>query len=333
MEQSLALPAGLLSELRMARFPDGPTCPRCFAPRVHRWGTFAGRQRYRCQRCGRTFSDLTGTPAAYLKRVGLLREYAQCFEAGLSIRRISRKLGIHPSTAFRWRHRLCAAIEQHHRDRLVGVVELAVRRSVRSRKGERGLDRPPRRQRYDRALIWPDKVCIVVGCDRAGQVVTGVVDHSHLHPSDIDQIVGPRIGAVAVVVAAYDPFGAIAAFARDRSWRFHDARHPDRQWGIHDPIAAGSFMRRFKRWLARFRGVATKYLPNYLAWRRALDRAERARVAEAALRWPNRVYGPPQFPRTEAIGGGERPTGDGSKEADRANRPGRTAPIAASFVA
>jgi transposase-like protein len=332
MDHTFRLIAPLLAELRMARFPDGPTCPRCFARRVHRWGAFAGRQRYRCQECGRTFSDLTGTPAAYLKRVGLIREYAQCFEAGLSIRRISRKLGIHPSTAFRWRHRLCAALERNQPDTLTGVIELAVRRSVRSRKGERGLDRPPRRQRYDRSLIWPDKVCLLVACDRAGHVVTGVVDHARLNASDVDHIVGPRISAVSVIIAGHDPFGAIATLARDRGWRFRDARHPDRQRGLDDLFAAESFMLRFKRWLARFHGVATKYLTRYLAWHRELDRGARARLAEAALRWPNRICISPQFPRTEAIGGGERPTNRRSGEAERTNRPRRSVPIGASFV-
>src|SRR5208337_2659184 len=31
---------------------------------------------------------------------------------------------------------------------------------------------------------------------------------------------------------------------------------------------------RFKKWLARFNGVASKYLPNYLAWRRRLETGE-----------------------------------------------------------
>jgi hypothetical protein len=39
-------------------------------------------------------------------------------------------------------------------------------------------------------------------------------------------------------------------------------------------------------WIRRFRGVATKYLPNYLAWHLALDLARRRALARAALRWP-----------------------------------------------
>ena len=33
---------------------------------------------------------------------------------------------------------------------------------------------------------------------------------------------------------------------------------------------------RFKQWLNRFNGVATKYLPSYLGWRRWLERARKS---------------------------------------------------------
>jgi hypothetical protein len=32
-----------------------------------------------------------------------------------------------------------------------------------------------------------------------------------------------------------------------------------------------SYHGRFKGWLSRFNGVASKYLPNYLGWRHVLD--------------------------------------------------------------
>ena len=32
-----------------------------------------------------------------------------------------------------------------------------------------------------------------------------------------------------------------------------------------------AYHQRFKAWLQGFRGVASRYLPNYLGWRRALD--------------------------------------------------------------
>ena len=39
---------------------------------------------------------------------------------------------------------------------------------------------------------------------------------------------------------------------------------------------------RFKQWLGRFHGVASKYLPNYLGWRWAID-GERIRSSQGFL--------------------------------------------------
>jgi hypothetical protein len=43
---------------------------------------------------------------------------------------------------------------------------------------------------------------------------------------------------------------------------------------------------RLKQWLARFRGVATRYLANYLIWHTCVDRAYRHGVGAVMLRWP-----------------------------------------------
>ncbi|MCS0599630.1 IS1595 family transposase, partial [Massilia agri] len=43
-----------------------------------------------------------------------------------------------------------------------------------------------------------------------------------------------------------------------------------------------AYHRRFRQWLARFNGVASKYLPNYLGWQCALD-GRRIKTAERLL--------------------------------------------------
>ncbi len=40
---------------------------------------------------------------------------------------------------------------------------------------------------------------------------------------------------------------------------------------------------RLKNWMARFHGVATRYLPNYLGWRRMLERYSAAITPERCL--------------------------------------------------
>jgi len=41
--------------------------------------------------------------------------------------------------------------------------------------------------------------------------------------------------------------------------------------GAYHVQNVNSYHSRFKQWLARFHGVATHYLPNYLGWRRAFE--------------------------------------------------------------
>jgi hypothetical protein len=39
----------------------------------------------------------------------------------------------------------------------------------------------------------------------------------------------------------------------------------------HSRVGVNAYHSRLKQWLNRFNGVATKNLPNYLGWRRALE--------------------------------------------------------------
>ena len=66
----------------------------------------------------------------------------------------------------------------------------------------------------------------------------------------------------------------LAAFARKAGIPFHPVPSP----GKLTPEAphlhinnVNAYHSRLKQWLARFNGVATKNLPNYLGWRRALE--------------------------------------------------------------
>ena len=49
------------------------------------------------------------------------------------------------------------------------------------------------------------------------------------------------------------------------------------------PRIAEHYHRRFRQWLARFNGVASRYLPNYLGWQWAVD-GRRIASAEGFLR-------------------------------------------------
>jgi transposase-like protein len=275
-----------LDTFRSARFADGIQCPTCNCQRIHRWGSFSGRQRYRCRACFRTFSDFTGTPAAYLKKASLLPAYAHCMAQGWSIRRSAQVVAVHPTTAFRWRHRLCRPLVSRL-ERLSGWIEITVMRFPESRKGQRQLDRPPRRRRWDRAEVIKAPVRVVVAADRHARIATGCLGEGPVRKSGLERVIDPSIGhGPSTIVAREGQLGPICAFARARGAAFRDARRGGRARGLEHVQSARAYSRRLVRWQARFRGVATKYLDHYLAWHRTLDYALRNGLPESLLRWP-----------------------------------------------
>lgn len=92
------------------------SCPRCRSTNLQKWGRYRRAvgnrttQRYRCKDCGRTFNEPTATPLAHLKYQEKWAEIGWCLLEGLSVRRSAEELEVHPSTAFRWRHRFLSAV-------------------------------------------------------------------------------------------------------------------------------------------------------------------------------------------------------------------------------
>ena len=76
-------------------------CPHCYSGEVLLWGKDGGIQRYRCRSCHKTFTALTGTPLAHLRRRDAWLTYGQALIDGLSVRKAATLSGVHRTTAFR----------------------------------------------------------------------------------------------------------------------------------------------------------------------------------------------------------------------------------------
>jgi len=265
--------------LREARFAGGLWCVRCGSRRVQRWGKAHGRQRYRCRTCGRTFSDLTGTPLAYSKRVELWGEYARCMLEAVSVREAARRLGMNKDTAFRWRHRILAVLERATHPAPQGIVELCETRFPHSEKGRRIPGRNPRRRgippgrEYRADSPW---VCVVVACDRAGGATSGSAGRGRPRAVVLREWLLPALGRPCTLVGTAGRYSAYALACARTDVVYHQApRHPSaarRGAFLLDSTArAQARVVRLRTWLRRFRGVATRYLDNYLRWHLAVD--------------------------------------------------------------
>ena len=127
-------------------------------------------QRYKCRRCHRTFNALTGTPLARLRQKPKWLAQAEVLRDGTTITQAAKRLNVARSTAFRWRHRFLVLPKTVQAQALMGIAEADETFFLHSRKGQRHLDRKPRR-RGGRAVKWglsKEQVPVLVARDRMG---------------------------------------------------------------------------------------------------------------------------------------------------------------------
>lgn len=279
----------LLPELREARFVYGVECVRCQSKNVIRWGRFSGRQRFRCRECRRTFSDLTHTPAAYLKLTHLLPAYRDGMAATLSVRAAARAVGVHPTTSFRWRHRLLAYAGAADDLRLRGIIETAERAVPRTFKG--GVPSGERRRRTGARHYDPrgPRLWLIAMCDRHGGSFIEISDGRRPFGADIAEMLAARVTPPAILVTGEGILSRFANGGRRCGMAVWHARsqHPR---GANTPLDHGkratAHLLGFSAWLRRFQGVSAHYLSNYVAWRDLVDPGRCGRSTAHLLYWP-----------------------------------------------
>lgn len=264
-------------------------CPSCTCKQYRRHGHANGLQRYRCRACGRTYNDLSGTPLARLRLREKWLDYLGCVLESMSVRATAGQLGVHRNTAFRWRHRFLERPGHDRPERLQGIAEADEMFILESQKGSRKLDRPARKRggRANKRGISRELDCILVARDRGGQTVDALVGRGALTAAQLERHLLPRLDRQVLLVS--DSHGAYRSFARKHGIA-HEAVNLRAGVRVRRGAAGAihvqnvnAYHQRFRQWLSGFRGVASRYLPNYLGWRRALD-GGRVRSAEQLLR-------------------------------------------------
>ncbi|MEM8514857.1 transposase-like protein [Massilia sp. MP_M2] len=255
----------------------GRCCPSCGNERCHRHGFANDLQRFRCCLCGRTFNDLSGTPLARLRLKGKWLAYSQVLLDSLPVRKAADRVGVHRNTAFRWRHRFLQWVKLDRPASLNGIVEADETFLLESQKGSRTLDRPARRRggRATRRGISRKLDCILVARDRNGRTLDAVTGRGALKAAQLERDLLPRLDPQALLVS--DSNAAYRAFARKHKIA-HETINLRAGVRVKRGLAGAihvqnvnAYHARFKAWLLGFRGVASRYLSNYLGWRWALD--------------------------------------------------------------
>jgi len=261
-------------------------CPNCEGQTFYRHGFANGLQRYRCRSCGVTFNGLTGTPLARLRLKDRWLAYCDCLrDPACTVHSAAAKVGVHPNTSFRWRHRFLCWAKLDRPRTLAGVAEAGETFLLESQKGSRQLSRKPRRHGgvARKRGISDELVNIVVARDRGGQTFDFLAGRGALTAEALHTHLLPKLERDIILMS--DANGAYSAFARQAQIR-HETVNVSRNGRVRGAVHiqnVNAYHSRFKNWLHHFNGVATKYLENYLGWRWAID-LRRIDTAEGFLR-------------------------------------------------
>jgi transposase-like protein len=247
-------------------------CPHCSHERWCRWGVSDGLQRYRCKSCLKTFNALTKSPLSRLRHKQEWMVFSTCLREGCSVRKSAALCGIDASTAFRWRHRFLQIPAQKKADNLTGIVEADETFFTESCKGNRQLThRPPRKRGVSSKKRKGHRVPVLIVRDRSGSVADFIFDV--VRKEEFHAALKACIDREATLCS--DGNSIYTTFARDENIP-HKRVIGIRQVRVIDKIFhiqnLNAYMGRLKSWMTRFNGVSTKYLENYLGWRRLLEK-------------------------------------------------------------
>jgi transposase-like protein len=260
-------------ELIEACFDSKSACPHCASVDLYRHGLVSGLQRYYCKSCHKTFNALTGTPLARLREKSKWLNYLAAMTQSLTVRKSASDTGVHRNTSFRWRHRFLNWIAQDRPSTLHGITEADETYLLESNKGKRNLDRKARKRggKATKRGISDEQICVLVARDRSGQKLDFVTGNGPLTKPRLTATLKPALDADTLLVSDANPTYTAFCHAEGISHEVVNLSQGQRVNGAYHVQNVNAYHSRFKLWLEHFHGVATKYLPNYLGWRRAFE--------------------------------------------------------------
>ena len=272
-QQKLALKSVLSGETEAAaslaaieaRLAETRQCPHCGTPGAFSKGMARGLRRYQCKACKKTFNAATGTAIQGLHNKGRCLIFGECLTEGLTVRESAERCDFAVSTAFRWRHRFLGTQDQNPPN-LKGIVEADETYVLESRKGDRNLDRKAHRRggKASKRGLSDEQVPILVAVDRSKTTTCSVLPS--VTADNVRSVLEPRIDDDIVLVT--DGNNVYPPCAKSLGIQ-HEALNQsagERARGSYHIQTVNSRHSQFNSFLYRYRGVASKYLGNYLRW-------------------------------------------------------------------
>ena len=168
----------------------------------------------------------------------------------------------------------CKHNQFHKKDSsLKGIVEADETFFLESFKGSRNLGRTARKRGGKATKRWlsAEQIPVLIARDRHGEMTDDVL--KDLSEVSITKVLKPVLAQDVVLCTdgnqSYRSFADTENIAHVRLIASNESRVINKVYHIQN---VNAYDGRLKGWMRRFNGVATKYLPNYLGWRRCLEK-------------------------------------------------------------
>ena len=284
LEQMTELIEGSIKE--KAEGEPAPPCPHCNS-KTKRNGRMDGRQRYLCLSSRRTFGQRSRS-AMNCSQFGeaVWKQVIRDTIDGVSLEDTAACLLMHPSTAFRMRHKILLALEAEETASssvLDGVCELDDTYVLESHKGTKLPEsywRKPRKHgaKAQSRGLSNEYVAICTAAGRDGKAIAKTVNRATPNKAEVAEVFGGRISEQAMILC--DGAKSFQVLKEQCGCPVIDVFENGRQAGFYHLNTANGFHSFIKSRYNQYRGVATKYLNRYNALFAKLYRSDESLVDE-----------------------------------------------------
>jgi len=239
------------------RFTEGSTCPYCKSSEVSKYGFYKGDQRYKCKLCRRTFTKYSKTIINWSHYKNKWSDFIRTMEQDLTLREAGEKLGVSYSTLFYWRHKIMNMLSEDNEDILKGVIEVAKVRLPYVNKNRKGSDY------YNDDKLGTD-VNLTFFYERNNKLSAFVYKNNTFKSLFIKEIL-PFIDKNSIICLHNNNSFKIHMKAFNLKLRDCSYKRSKRRFYYNGDNAFKSITG-YRKWIRKFKGVSSKYLPKYVAY-------------------------------------------------------------------
>jgi len=263
---------GKLLEVAQSEITAQKACPHCGSNHLHKRGKQSGVQMYKCTDCSKWFSSTTGTPLWDIKRKDKWQSYLNCMQQGMSIKKTAKEIGICIQTSFDWRHKILSVLNKEVPEKLSGRVECDELELPLSNKGEKHLTRKARKRSSDFIRNTKTKeittVQVVSAIDENNQTYFKAIETKRITAKQLKKTVGKKLAKNVTLITdkhpSYKPFVKSKAAIQHKTVKSNE--HVNKEDKRINLQKVNNQHKQLRQFLARFNGVSSKYLQNYLNW-------------------------------------------------------------------